>query len=55
VLCATTASEPFADAALREQIIDAVAHLDEIPVNELTALQGGVSSAAERPRTRQRL
>lgn len=46
---------PVADTALRERIIDAVAHLDESPVNELTGLLGGVSSAAERPRTRQRL
>lgn len=47
--------EPFADQALRERIIEAVAHLDEVPVAELAALLGSVSSTVDRPRTRKRL
>ena len=31
-------AEPFADAALRDEIIDAVRRLDDIPVGELTVL-----------------
>src|SRR6202012_4210941 len=44
--------EPFADAALRAAIIDAVQRLDEISVAELAGLLGAVSSTAQRPRTR---
>jgi 2-methylcitrate dehydratase len=47
--------EPFADNALRDEIITAVKHLDEIPTTELTRLLGEVSPIAERPRTRHRL
>jgi 2-methylcitrate dehydratase len=47
--------EPFAETMLREQIIAAVDHLDEIPVTELTALLGAVSPTADRLRTRHRL
>jgi 2-methylcitrate dehydratase len=48
-------AEPFADAALRAQIVDAVHRLDEITVAELTALLGVVSPSVQRPRTRGRL
>jgi 2-methylcitrate dehydratase len=48
-------AEPFADDALRAQIIDAVHRLDEISVAELTALLGAVSPSVQRPRTRGRL
>jgi 2-methylcitrate dehydratase len=48
-------AEPFADDALRAEIIGAVDRLDEIPVAELTALLGAVSPSATRPRTRGRL
>ena len=48
-------AEPFADAALRAEIIDAVDRLDEIPVAELAALLGAVSSAVQRARSRGRL
>ena len=37
--------EPFADAALRAEIIDAVQRLDEISVAELAGLLGAVSPA----------
>jgi 2-methylcitrate dehydratase len=47
--------EPFADAALRADIIDAVWHLDEISVAELAGLLGAVSPEPRRPRTRGRL
>jgi 2-methylcitrate dehydratase len=47
--------EPFADAALRAEIVSTVEHLDEIPVAELGRLLGAVSPVAERPRTRHRL
>src|SRR5580698_2755885 len=47
-------AEPFADDALRAQIIDAVHRLDEISVGELTALLGAVSPSALRPRTKGR-
>jgi 2-methylcitrate dehydratase len=47
--------EPFADAALRAEIIDAVWRLDEISVAELAGLLGGVSPEVQRPRTRGRL
>lgn len=47
--------EPFADAALRAEIIDAVDRLDEISVAELAGLLGAVSAEVQRPRTRGRL
>ena len=48
-------AEPFADDALRAQIIDAVHRLDDISVAELTALLGAVSPSVRRPRTWGRL
>ena len=48
-------AEPFADAALRGEIIDSVARLDEIPVAGLAELLGAVSPVAQRARTRGRL
>ncbi len=48
-------AEPFADAALRGEIIDAVQRLDEISVAELAALLGAVRPAPQRPRSRGRL
>jgi 2-methylcitrate dehydratase len=48
-------AEPFADDALRAEIIDAVHRLDDISVAELTALLGAVSPSVQRPRTRGRL
>jgi 2-methylcitrate dehydratase len=48
-------AEPFADASLRGEIIDAVARLDEIAVSELAALLGAVSPVARRGRVRRRL
>jgi 2-methylcitrate dehydratase len=47
--------EPFADVALRAEIVDAVDRLDEITVAELAGLLGAVSPQAQRPRTRGRL
>jgi 2-methylcitrate dehydratase len=47
--------EPFADAALRAQIIHAVEYLDEISIVELAGLLGTVSPDVQRPRTRGRL
>jgi 2-methylcitrate dehydratase len=47
--------EPFADAALRNEIIDAVHRLEEIPVAELAGLLGQVSPEAQGRRTRGRL
>jgi 2-methylcitrate dehydratase len=47
--------EPFADAALRAEIIDAVQRLDEISVADLAGLLGAVSPQAQRPRSRGRL
>ena len=47
--------EPFADAQLRAEIIDAVTHLDEISVVELAGLLGAVSPEMRRPRSRGRL
>jgi 2-methylcitrate dehydratase len=47
--------EPFADATLRAEIIDAVWRLDEISVGELAGLLGAVSPQVQRPRTRGRL
>lgn len=48
-------AEPFADAGLRGEIIDAVQRLDDITVGELAALLGAVSPAEQRPRSRGRL
>ncbi|HEY1838786.1 MAG TPA: MmgE/PrpD family protein [Mycobacterium sp.] len=48
-------AEPFADTALRAEIIDAVHRLDEISLAELAALLGAVSPAAQRSRARGRL
>jgi 2-methylcitrate dehydratase len=48
-------AEPFADAALRAEIIHAVDDLDEISVGELAGLLGAVSPEVRRPRTRGRL
>jgi 2-methylcitrate dehydratase len=46
--------EPFADATLRAEIIDAVWRLDEVSVAELAGLLGAVSPQVQRPRTRGR-
>jgi 2-methylcitrate dehydratase len=46
---------PFADAALRGEIVDAVRRLDEIPLADLVALLGAVSPVARGPRSRGRL
>jgi 2-methylcitrate dehydratase len=48
-------AEPFADEALRAEIIEAVARLDAIPVVELAGLLGAVSPDVRRPRSRGRL
>ena len=47
--------EPFADAALRAEIIDAARRIEEISIAELAGLLGAVSPQAQRPRTRGRL
>ncbi len=47
--------EPFADEALRGEIIAAVQHLDDIPIAELAGLLSSVSPVVQRPRTRGRL
>ena len=47
--------EPFADVALRAEIIDAVDRLDQISVAELAGLLGAVSPEPQRRRTRGRL
>lgn len=47
-------AEPFCEQALGDEIIAAVAHLDEIPVGKLTGLLGAVSPTARRPRSRPR-
>jgi 2-methylcitrate dehydratase len=47
-------AEPFCDERLRADIVDAVEHLDEIPIAELTGLLGAVSSTARRPRRKPR-
>jgi 2-methylcitrate dehydratase PrpD len=47
-------AEPFCDEELRADIVAAVDHLDEIPVAELAALLGAVSSTAQRPRSKPR-
>ncbi|HTI78740.1 MAG TPA: MmgE/PrpD family protein [Mycobacterium sp.] len=48
-------AEPFADTALRAEIVSAVDNLDQIPVSELAGLLSAVSPAAKAPRTRGRL
>ncbi|MBW0019439.1 MAG: MmgE/PrpD family protein [Mycobacterium sp.] len=48
-------AEPFCGTDLRNDIIAAVEHIEEIPVAELAALLGAVSPDAERPRGRLRL
>jgi 2-methylcitrate dehydratase len=47
--------EPFADDALRDEIVSAVEHLDEIQTTELTTLLSRVSPEAVRRRTRKPL
>jgi len=47
--------EPFAGDLLRDQIVSAIAHLDEIQTTELTALLGRVRPEAFQPRTRKSL
>ncbi|OBA72143.1 2-methylcitrate dehydratase [Mycobacterium sp. 1554424.7] len=47
-------AEPFCDEALRDDIVAAVDHLDEIPVAEFAALLGAVSPSARRRRGRVR-
>jgi 2-methylcitrate dehydratase len=47
--------EPFADAGLRAEIIDAVWRLEDIPIAELARLLGTVSPEPQRARTRGRL
>jgi 2-methylcitrate dehydratase len=47
-------AEPFCDEALRDDIVGAVDHLDEIPVAEFAALLGAVSPSARRRRSRVR-
>ncbi|MCV7101826.1 MmgE/PrpD family protein [Mycobacterium palustre] len=47
-------AEPFCDAALRADIVAAVARLDQISVAELAGLLGAVSPAAARPRSKAR-
>jgi 2-methylcitrate dehydratase PrpD len=48
-------AEPFCDEALRADIVDAVEHLDDIPIAELAMLLGAAAPLAQRPRTRHRL
>ena len=48
-------TEPFADTALRAEIVSAVDNLDQISVSELVGLLSAVSPAAMAPRTRGRL
>ncbi|OBH83232.1 MmgE/PrpD family protein [Mycobacterium sp. E2989] len=47
-------AEPFCGETLRDDIVAAVDHLDEIPVAEFAALLGAVSPSAERRRSRVR-
>lgn len=44
-------SEPYADSALRDDIIAVVGEIDSLPVTELTALLARVSPAPERTRS----
>src|SRR6185312_12341847 len=48
-------AEPFADAALRAGIVDAVDRLDEVRLAELAALLGAVSPVPQRSRSTGRL
>jgi 2-methylcitrate dehydratase len=48
-------ADPFTDAALRGEIVDAVRRLDDIAVADLAALLGVVSPSAKGPRSRGRL
>ena len=48
-------TEPFADTALRAEIVSAVDNLDQISVSELVGLLSAVCPAAMAPRTRGRL
>ncbi|MGZ4576193.1 MAG: MmgE/PrpD family protein [Mycobacterium sp.] len=47
-------AEPFCDKPLRDDIVAAVDHLDEITVAELAGLLGAVGSTAVRPRSKSR-
>nr|WP_232002874.1 MmgE/PrpD family protein [Mycobacterium sp. 1245801.1] len=47
-------AEPFCDEPLRDEIVAAVARLDEIEVTELTGLLGSVPSTPRRARSRPR-
>lgn len=47
-------AEPFCAEALRAEIVNAVEHVDEIPVAELTELLGAVRPTARGPRSRPR-
>jgi 2-methylcitrate dehydratase len=48
-------TEPFVDDGLRNDIVDAVKHLDQIPVSGLAELLSDVSATPKRRRTRGRL
>lgn len=48
-------TEPFVDDGLRDDIVDAVKHLDQIPVSDLAELLSDVSPTPKRRRTRGRL
>jgi 2-methylcitrate dehydratase len=48
-------TEPFVDDGLRNDIVDAVKHLDQIPVSGLAELLSDVSPTPKRRRTRGRL
>jgi 2-methylcitrate dehydratase len=47
-------AEPFCDEALRDDIVAAVAGLDEIPVGQLSGLLGVVHPSARRARSKPR-
>jgi 2-methylcitrate dehydratase len=47
-------AEPFCGEGLRADVIEAVDHLEQIPVAELTRLLGAVSPTAQRPRSKAR-
>lgn len=48
-------AEPFAEDALRADIINAVQHLDDVPIADLTRLLAAVNPATQRARSRGRL
>ena len=48
-------ADPFTDAALRGEIVDAVRRIDDISVADLAGLLGAVSPSAAGPRSRGRL